>query len=150
MSSFDPELLRRLADADAALPPAAGREFSPASLRELAARRTRRNVLVAVAASLLIALGLCMWPRAAHADEQRWRDDGMRKLCAEVEAVRASLREWSTARAATERAAAATAREQVAAANVRFELAQARAGALRAAPASRAGTSRRPIEETKR
>ena len=137
MSSFDPDLLRRLADADAALPPAAGREFSPASLRELAARRTRRNVLIVAAASLLTALGLCLWPRAAHADEERWRDDGMRKLCAEVEALRASLREWSTARAATERAAAETAREQVAAVNVRFELAHARAGALLASASPR-------------
>ncbi|HZN38713.1 MAG TPA: hypothetical protein VFD82_07910 [Planctomycetota bacterium] len=150
MSPFDPDLLRRLADADAALPPAPGREFSPASLRDLAARRTRRHVLVLLAASLPVALGICMWPRGAHADEETWRDDGMRALRAEVEAVRASLHEWSTARAATERAAADATRNEVAAANLRFELAQARAGAVRAGTAARAGTSRRPIEETNR
>jgi hypothetical protein len=144
MSPFDPDLLRRLADADASLPPAPGREFSPASLRDLAARRTRRHVLILLAASPLIALGLCVWARATHPDEDAWRDDGMRTLRAEVAALRDSLREWSTARAASERAAAENARDEVAAANVRFELAHARAGAVRA------DTFARPVRETNR
>ena len=144
MRSFDPELLRRLADADATLPPAPGREFSPASLRDLAAKRTRRHVLVGLAASLLVPLGLCMWPRAAHADEDTWRDDGMRALRAEVEALRASLTEWSTARAATERAAVETSLCSAATAKLRFEIAHARAGAVLA------GLPPMPVEETNR
>jgi hypothetical protein len=144
MSAFDRDLLRRLADADAALPPAPGREFSPASLQDLAARRTRRRVLILLAASLLVALGLCVWPRAPHSDEEAWRDDGMRALRAEVETLRASIREWSTARAAAEHAAAETALCSAATAKLRLEIAHARAGAVLP------GLPPMPVEETNR
>jgi hypothetical protein len=146
MSPFDPDLLRRLADADAALPPVPGRDFSPASLRALAARRTRRQVMALMAALLLMALVLALRPRKAHAGDAADEFDRstLRSLCAEVDALRASLREWSAKRAATEQTAAEAALCSAATADLRLQVAQARAGAvLPRIP----GTS---VEETKR
>jgi ABC-type transport system involved in cytochrome bd biosynthesis fused ATPase/permease subunit len=102
--------------------------------------------MVLMAALLLVAIVLALRPRAAHAGEAADDFDrsALRSLRAEVEALRAGLRDWATARAATERAAAEAARDEMAAANVRFELAHARAGAVRAGP------SPRPVQETNR
>jgi len=146
MSPFDPDLLQRLADADASLPPTPGRDFSPASLRALAARRTRRQVMALMAALLLVAMVLALRPRRTHAGNAADDVDRstLRSLCAEVDALRASLREWSAKRAATAQTAAEAALCSAAAADLRLQVARARAGAvLPRIP----GTS---VEETKR
>ena len=145
MTSFDPELLRRLADADAASPPAPGREFSPASRRALAARRFRRQVIAIMAALLLVAMVLALRPLATHAgDADTFDRSALRSLGAELETLRASLTEWSATRAAAERAAAEAALRSAATAKLRLQIAHTRAGAVLA------GIPPMPVEETNR
>ena len=145
MTSFDPELLRRLADTDAASPPPPGVEFSPTRLSELAAHRARRQLLTLMAAVLLMALGFALWPRPtpANGDDDEVHAE-LRALRADLDRMRATLREWSTSTADNERAAADEAGQRTAVDHLRFELAHARAGAVLATalPLPAKGTNR--------
>jgi len=132
VSSFDPELLRALAAADAALPPAAGAEFSPTRLAVLAARRTRRRLVAALAATLLVVLcvGLANL-RAPAADASSAFATELAALRADLGRLQQQFQEHLTAegQAAEDAATAAARRSRITA--LRCELAEARAdGAL--------------------
>lgn len=138
MSSFDPELLQRLAAADAAVPPPPGAPLTPDRLQAHAARRRRERALAVAAAVLLVGVPLSLWPAAAHEratlhdatdalDERRAVEADLlaelRALRDRLDAVQQDLRRQ---RADDERA---TVRE------ARFELTTVRADAVLAAGA---------------
>ncbi|MEO6595056.1 MAG: hypothetical protein ABIP94_09925 [Planctomycetota bacterium] len=147
MSSFDQDLLQRLAYADAvtATPPGVG--FTPEHLALLAHRRARRQLSVLAAALLVIVLMLVSWP-------QRSTDDGaaaatrtyaqLHALGRQFAELQATLREWSTNATDAAQRSALESRRLTAASTLRFELAKARASAVLAlAPPS-------PTPESKR
>ena len=137
MTTGDPELLRRLAAADAERPVLAGIDFTPATLAIAAARRARRQLLAAGATVSVAVAALLCWSCHVAAEAAAERRSATAALCAEVERLQQSLRSWQ--RLDVHRAAEAEReRRRGAAANdLRCELAAVRSEALASALPSR-------------
>lgn len=127
MNATDSDLLRRLADADAASPPPAGNAWSPADLAAAAGRRARRQLAVAagVLAIAAIATSVGVTRVLDRAERERVQTE-LRALRADVE----SLRAWLAARPVPPSIDRGDERWLAAAADLRYELAHARAGAV--------------------
>ncbi|HEX5052226.1 MAG TPA: hypothetical protein VFZ65_10670 [Planctomycetota bacterium] len=131
MSSFDPDLLQRLAEADAAAPPAPGGAFTPEGLAHLAARRTQRRPLKLTAAICLLALAMALWPRpTTHGDDGPSSSNDVRALRARLDELQQTLRAWSAQEQRIAEAASLAHAQRDAANTLRLELAVARADAL--------------------
>ncbi len=127
MNAPDTDLLRRLADADAASPPPPGNAWAPADLAAAAARRARRHLAVIAGVLVIGAIATSVGVTRALDHEERERvQEELRGLRADVEALRA----WLAARPARPSVERGDERWLAAAADLRYELANARAGAV--------------------
>ncbi len=130
MSSFDSELLQRLADADAHSPAPGGASLSPMHLLQAAARRTRRQ-LAAVALMLLAAtFSVGWWTSSRQRDDGLAPDPAVLALNAELRRLQALVATWCPT------VATDTEPDDAARARLRCELAEARAEAVLAATPS--------------
>lgn len=151
MSSFDPELLKALAAADAALPPPPGQELTMERLTHIAARRARRAMLAAAAAFLLVAFGMVLASlpvSAAGTDttDQPRTSQPMASAAAELRALRQRLDQLTAAvrsLATAHETDLAVRREQQLRNQLRLDFANARADAVLAMEGPTNPTTRR-------
>jgi len=146
MSSFDPELLKALASADAALPPPPGAAFTVGRLTELAARRARRTRLATAAALLLVAFGIALASLPAAANARDTDDQPMASAAAELRALRQRLDQLTAAvrsLATAHDTDLAVRREQRLRNQLRLDFANARADAVLAMEGPTNPTTRR-------
>ncbi|MBL8750558.1 MAG: hypothetical protein JNK78_15470 [Planctomycetes bacterium] len=122
MTTDDPELLRALADADAAHPVGPGAEFSPERLAQAVARQARRRFAGAALLSALAA-AFVFWPRTDV-------DEGVAALAADIARVQRLLADWRDADVGRLAAEEQDRRARIAAIELRCELAFARTAPL--------------------
>jgi hypothetical protein len=132
VNGFDPELLKALAAADSALPPAPGQPFSTERLAELAARRVRRTMLLVTGFVVFaITIGtLSRTPVAVVASDPTYAED-LARLRADFALLQAQFTAHTQAVATQDHAAQTAIERRAERAAWRLDLATVRAdGAL--------------------